>query len=193
PEPHRSVTFPWPGLTPQRSTRGATRARDSNTQLNARDNHRASQARPKTIRDRPRRGRRPLSLRDSHNRIPREKNRRGWSEAEASEVLRPPAFEVIDGRLSALNLYLIDGRLSGLSQRLGRCDLPVALGFAYRSVPDSLSLVPDPIPPYPPSPLREEKKPSYMSIVSDARGFRHFQGFVTQLLRRGLRGEVRGL
>lgn len=39
PEPHRSVTFPWPGITPQRSTRGATRDRDSNTQLNARDNH----------------------------------------------------------------------------------------------------------------------------------------------------------
>ena len=50
------------------------------------------------------------SLRDIDNRIPREKNRRGWSEAEASEVLRPSAFEVIDGRLSALNLYLIDGR-----------------------------------------------------------------------------------
>lgn len=110
PEPHRSVTFPWPGITPQRSTRGATRDRDSNTQLNARDNHRASRARLKTIRDRSRRGRRPLSLRDIDNRIPREKNRRGWSEAEASEVLRPPAFEVIDGRLSALNLYLIDGR-----------------------------------------------------------------------------------
>src|SRR5690606_7547018 len=118
------------------------------------------------------------------------KERSDWN---SSEFLRPLAFEVIDGRLSALNLYLIDGRLSGLSQRLGRCDLPVALDFAYRSVPDSLSLVPDPIPPYPPSPLREEKKPSYMSMVSDARGFRHFQGFVTQLLRRGLRGEVRGL
>ena len=59
PEPHRSVTFPWPGITPQRSTRGATRDRDSNTQLNARDNHRASRARLKTIRDRSRRGRRP--------------------------------------------------------------------------------------------------------------------------------------
>ena len=47
PEPHCSVTFPWPGLTPQRSTRGATRDRDSNTQLNARDNHRASRARLK--------------------------------------------------------------------------------------------------------------------------------------------------
>ena len=70
----------------------------------------------------------------------------------------------------ALNLYLIDGRLSGLSQRLGYCDLPVALDFAYRSVPDSLSLVPDPIPPYPPSPLREEKKPSYMSMVSTVQG-----------------------
>src|SRR5690606_11603469 len=76
PEPPCSVTFPWPGLTPQRSTRGATRDRDSNTQLNARDNHRASQARLKTIRDRSRRGRRPLSLRDIDNRIPREKERR---------------------------------------------------------------------------------------------------------------------
>lgn len=102
PEPHCSVTFPWLGLTPQRSTRGATRDRDSNTQLNARDNHRASRARLTTTRDRSRRGRRPLSLRDIDNRIPREKNRRGWSEAEASEVLRPPALEASDGRSAPL-------------------------------------------------------------------------------------------
>ena len=118
PEPHCSVTFPWLGLTPQRSTRGATHDRDSNTQLNARDNQRASRARHKTIRDRSRRGRRPLHSGTAttafHGRRNGEecKERSDWN---SSEFLRPSAFEVIDGRLSALNLYLVDGRLSGLS------------------------------------------------------------------------------
>ena len=115
PEPRRSVTFPWLGLTPQRSTRGATPRqgleRAAQRQGQPPRLAGASQKHQGQIKAGPQ----APSLRDIDNRIPREKNRRGWSEAEASEVLRPPAFEVIDGRLSALNLYLIDGRLSGLS------------------------------------------------------------------------------
>ena len=102
PEPHCSVTFPWPGLTPQRSTRGATprqglehaaqRQGQPPRLAGASQNHQGQiKAGPQAP-----------TLRDSDNRIPREKNRRGWSEAEASEVLRPPAFEVIDGRSAPL-------------------------------------------------------------------------------------------
>ena len=107
PEPPRSVTFPWLGLTPQRSTRGATprqglehaaQRQGQPTRLaGASQNHQGQiKAGPQAP-----------SLRDSDNRIPREKNRRGWSEAEASEVLRPPAFEVIDGGESRLYLNTI--------------------------------------------------------------------------------------
>lgn len=70
----------------------------------------------------------------------------------------------------ALNLYLIDGRsAASLNVKAVATSRSLSTSLIAQSLTRFRSSL-NPIPPYPPSPLREEKKPSYMSIVSTVQG-----------------------